>query len=137
MPCFRSVQSRRRINRHLINKNARHYHSWIDFIVGELQLFSCIEREGYHRHSKYDFFSVDTLMKYFPKLTALVEQKVAALLPEKIALVFDGWKTGSVHYFACFAFSQFATTTDIELGCWIYLLLSMRQPCMLTNISIS
>ena len=37
------------------------------------------------------------------KVTALVEKKIALLLPENFALVFDGWTLSSFYFFGVFA----------------------------------
>ena len=42
-------------------------------------------------------------MRYLPRLTELVENKIAAQLPDKISLIFDGWSFASTHYTAVFA----------------------------------
>ncbi len=44
--------------------------------------------------SRYGPLSYKTLMKYIDLLTAKVEQNVAAMLPSKFALVFDGVDSG-------------------------------------------
>ncbi len=53
--------------------------------------------------SKHQAFSINTLMKYLAALTERVERKITALLPEKIALILDGWTCGSTHYLGVFA----------------------------------
>ena len=37
------------------------------------------------------------------KLSTCVEQKLSVVLPDKIAIIFDGWSIGSTHYVAVFA----------------------------------
>lgn len=90
------------VDSYFINKLKIHYQGWIELIISEVQLFSCIEREGYRIQSKFYSCSVGTLMRHLRRLTTLVEQKVAALFSEKISSVFDGCTTSSVHYLACF-----------------------------------
>ncbi|ETV86973.1 hypothetical protein H257_01991 [Aphanomyces astaci] len=42
-------------------------------------------------------------MKYMHALCYHVERKIASQLPDKFALVHDGWSHGSTHYLAIFA----------------------------------
>lgn len=42
-------------------------------------------------------------MRFFPRITEVAEEKIADRLPERFALVFDGWKMGSTHFLALFA----------------------------------
>ena len=42
-------------------------------------------------------------MKYLDRLTTAVEQKIEEILPDKFAIVFDGWTGGDAHYIALFA----------------------------------
>jgi hypothetical protein len=42
-------------------------------------------------------------MKMMNHLTASVEEKIAALLLDTFALVFDGWTVGQTHYLTVFA----------------------------------
>jgi hypothetical protein len=42
-------------------------------------------------------------MKMMNLLTASVEEKIAALLPDTVALVFDGWTVSQTHYLDVFA----------------------------------
>lgn len=39
-----------------------------------------------------------TLTKYRNGLTKVVERKIAKLLPDKFALIFDGWTKNLTHY---------------------------------------
>lgn len=65
------------VDSYFINKNATHHHGWNEFIIRDLQPFSCIKREQYRSESKFYSLSVDTLVRYLPRLTKLVEQNVA------------------------------------------------------------
>jgi len=44
-----------------------------------------------------------TMRKYILSLLPYVENKIASVLPDKFALEFDGWTSGSTHYIAIFA----------------------------------
>jgi hypothetical protein len=54
-------------------------------------------------YTKLQPISVETLMNGIGKLTYLVEEKIKQILPEKFALIFDGWSDSSIHYLAVFA----------------------------------
>ncbi|MEM9079038.1 MAG: hypothetical protein AAGC43_18510 [Bacteroidota bacterium] len=42
-------------------------------------------------------------MKYLHKLTIVVEKKVAERLPDKFAIIFDGWSGGDTHFVGVYA----------------------------------
>ena len=42
-------------------------------------------------------------MQLLPRLTISVEQKFSALIPNRLALIFDGWTNNSTHYIAIVA----------------------------------
>lgn len=52
---------------------------------------------------RYNPISRPTLTKYMHALTKKVEETIRKLLPNKFALVFDGWSTNDTHYIALFA----------------------------------
>eukprot|EP00171_Calliarthron_tuberculosum_P003101 IDg3101t1 len=80
-----------------------HLYGWLDFIINGLLPFSFVEKRLIRKHVKHDPPSLNTFMKYLGLLTKLVERKVSDLLPDNIALVFDGWTADSTHYLAVFA----------------------------------
>ncbi len=48
--------------------------------------------------------NVETLMKYMKKTHGKnVEEKIGRLLPDKFALIFDGWTKRDTHYLGIFA----------------------------------
>ena len=87
------------------------YFGWLDFIINNLLPFSFVERETIRTHVKYESTALSTFMDYMSKLTTHVEQKLAVLLPEKVAIVFDGWSSGSTQYIAVFA--SFKSSNDL------------------------
>lgn len=78
-------------------------HGWLSYIVHGLQPFSACENKNVTPHMRYERLSVTSLMKYLMKITVCVEKKIARLLPNKFALVFDGWSGGETHYVSVFA----------------------------------
>ena len=79
--------------------------SWLDWINTDGLSFNFVEKPLTREYSKLEPISVDTLMKYMKELTHELEAKISSILPEKFALVFDGWSLdgSSTHYMAVFA----------------------------------
>lgn len=73
-------------------------YAWSDMVAMGLQPFRFVEDEVMTNRTKYHSVIVDTFMTM-----KFVEQKVARLLPDKVALVFDGWISGSTHYLEIFS----------------------------------
>lgn len=95
-------------------------HAWIEIVVLCLQPFNCVENNVLRRHFKHNAISLDSLTKYLRNLTEHVEKKIAALLPEKFAVVFDGWSGGDTHYvsiFATFPSEHTMGYDSVLLGC--------------------
>lgn len=100
------------IDRFFNTTKAARFFGWFDLIINALLPFSFVEKKVVREHVKHDPMSLSTFMRYLPLLTELVENKIADLLPPKIALVFDGWTAGTTHYFAVFA----SFPSDSNLG---------------------
>lgn len=79
-------------------------------MVNGLLPFNSVENGLFRKHVKHDPISSDTFMKYLNTLTEHVENKISQILPSQIALVFDGWTSGSTHYLA--VFSSFPAQND-------------------------
>eukprot|EP00171_Calliarthron_tuberculosum_P021824 IDg21824t1 len=84
-------------------KKTVHAHGWIDLVVNGLQPFSIVENEVFRRHVRYEHLSTKTLVRYLSKLSTRVEDRIRNLLPEKFALIFDGWTSSDTHFVAIFA----------------------------------
>lgn len=78
-------------------------YGWLDLVINGLLPFSFVEKQIVRTHVKHEPISLTTFMKYMTLLTAQVEQKISLLLPDTLALVFDGWTTDATHYLAVFA----------------------------------
>ncbi len=79
--------------------------SWLDWVNGDGLSFNFVEKPLTREYTKLPTISVETLMKYIGELTQELEAKISSILPEKFALVFDGWTLDgtSTHYMAVFA----------------------------------
>ena len=84
-------------------KKAQTLSAWLLLIVNGLLPFSFCENECARQCMKQGPISRKTLMKYLNKLTVVVEKKITEMLPEKFAIVFDGWSSrDNTHYMAIF-----------------------------------
>ncbi|CAK4359712.1 unnamed protein product, partial [Aphanomyces euteiches] len=92
------AQNKQTLDEYWATSKAQKIHGWIDIIVNGLHPFSICEDKLIGKYSKLDGMDRDTLQKYMRKLTESVEIALSALLPNKFALVFDGWTAQSTHY---------------------------------------
>lgn len=63
------------------------------------------------------------MSRYLPRLTKLVERRITRLLPDCLALVFDGWTSGATHYVDSFPLFRLRLHCQLDnrLGCWNFL----------------
>lgn len=87
----------------LWSKKCTNIHGWIELVTVCLQPFSICENVSFRSHVRYDPISLNSLMLYLRRLTVCVEKTISTLLPEKFALVFDGWSSIDSHYMGMFA----------------------------------
>ena len=81
----------------------RAINAWLEIVVVNLLPFQIVKNEYFRKHVNCNHISVNTLKKYMTKLTNAVELKISASLPDKFALVFDGWSSKDTHYVSIFA----------------------------------
>lgn len=91
------------IDEYFATKKQNPIYGWIHLIVCALLPFSTVENNVFREHIQHAPISRDTFMRYLSRLTKSVESKLSALLPSRIALIFDGWTAGSSHYLSVFA----------------------------------
>ena len=60
--------------------------------------FTFVEKEMTRKYSNLEDISYKTLMKYMHALTKKVEGKIKDEIPDRFALIFDGWTKNSTHY---------------------------------------
>ncbi len=84
-------------------RRTTHIFGWFEFVVDGLQPFSVVENPTFLKQSRFDPISRKTLAKYLEALSSSVEEKIAQILPDKFAIVFDGWSCGDTHYVAVYA----------------------------------
>ena len=91
------------INDFIRPKKALQYFGWYDLIINALLPFNTVEKEPVRRNVNHKPISVETFMEYLPTLTRRVEKQIEAILPQKFALVLDGWSNGATYYVGVFA----------------------------------
>ena len=96
------------------NKLADTVFGWIEWICTDLLPFTFVEKEMSRKYSNLDNISYKTLMKYMHKLTKHVEAEIKKTLPDKFALVMDGWTATNSSYFVAI-FAAFPSK-DVEIG---------------------
>ncbi len=87
----------------LYGKKSIQINGWLHYVIKGLQPFTVVENPVHVQFSRYCPLSYKKLMKCIDLLTTRVEQNVAAMLPSRFALIFDGWTVGDTHYVAFFA----------------------------------
>lgn len=65
-------------------------HEWIEGVIICFLRFNFVETNVIRRHFRNDSISVDPLQCYMYGLTALIECKILLILPERLAIDFDG-----------------------------------------------
>ena len=86
-------------------------HGWLECVTLALQPFSFVSNDVIRRHIKHDDICYKTLISYMHKLMRAVEQKIQDSLPEKFAIIFDGWSAGDNHFVGVFA--TYPATNDV------------------------
>ncbi|GMG16410.1 unnamed protein product [Phytophthora fragariaefolia] len=81
-----------------VDKKSQTVYSWIDWVVSCNLPFSFPEDEMVVKYASVSPISTETLVKCMGLLTKAVEEIVAAILPKKFGIVFDGSTFRSEHY---------------------------------------
>jgi hypothetical protein len=80
----------------------RQIYGWVRWIVMSLLPFSFCEDAHARLYSNLENISLNTFMKYMQQLCRIVEKKISNILPDKFAIVFDGWTSNQTHYVGVF-----------------------------------
>ena len=86
-----------------IDTKSSNIYSWIDWIVGENLPFNFCEKECTRKYTKLKSISVESVMKYMELLVLEVEERIKKDIPQKFAVVFDGWSEDCTHFIGIFA----------------------------------
>jgi len=86
-----------------IDTKSSNIYSWIDWIVAEDLPFNFCENQSSRKYAKLKPISVESVMKYMDLLVIKVGGRIKNGLPQKFAVVFDGWSEDSTHFIGIFA----------------------------------
>ena len=78
---------------------------WLDWIVSCSLPFNVVTNETFKKYTHLPPITITTCMNYLEALTLVLEKKITKMLPDKFALVFDGWSLDgtSTHFVAAIA----------------------------------
>lgn len=68
-----------------------------------LHPFYFCEQNATRRHFWHSTINILALMRCMEILANIVKEKMKAILPDRLAIVFDGWTGGESHYVSVFA----------------------------------
>ncbi|POM62670.1 hypothetical protein PHPALM_28143 [Phytophthora palmivora] len=94
-----------------VRRSAQIVYGWLDWIVkSNLPLHFC-ENQATRRlttfvtrcYSNLDPICVETLLRAMEEVTRIVERLIAAEMPARFGVIFDGWGHASEHFIAVFA----------------------------------
>lgn len=90
------------------SQKGRNGFGWVSFVVKCLQPFSTVQKANIRDHRGYQPMLLNTFRQYLLRLSKRTENKVAALLPNCVALIFNRQTTIDAHYVNAFATFPFA-----------------------------
>jgi hypothetical protein len=76
---------------------------WLELITSLNLPIDFITKKVARKYIRLNKISRNSFMKYAQKVTELTERKIAAILPKKFGIVFDGWTENGKHFVALFA----------------------------------
>lgn len=97
-----STDKMKPIIEHFWPKKTCGIHGWLEMVVMMMLPFSFCDNPLARVHMRRDSMSTNTLMKYLTSVTQIIERKIAVLLLDMFALVFNGWTSGSTRYLDMF-----------------------------------
>ena len=97
-----STVTQKRIHEFFSTSKAGNLYGWFDLIITGLLPFYYTESALFRLNIKHGAISLKKFTRYLPRLVELVEKKVAHQIPDKFALVFDGWSCNLRHYLAIY-----------------------------------
>ena len=78
-------------------------YGWLDWVGSDLRPFSFVDGQLTKKYSNLKPITRTTFVKYLHLVLKAVEEEISKTLPEKFALVIDGWTKKSTHFVAIFA----------------------------------
>ncbi|ETO99561.1 hypothetical protein F441_23023 [Phytophthora nicotianae CJ01A1] len=86
-----------------VRQSTLNVYGWMNWILKNNLPLSFCENRAARRYTNLDPICVETLVSAMDSLTRVVERAIAAELPERFGLLFDGWTHASQHFIAAFA----------------------------------
>ncbi|ETM97974.1 hypothetical protein PPTG_24770 [Phytophthora nicotianae INRA-310] len=86
-----------------VRQSALNVYGRMEWILKNNLPLSFCENRAARRYTNHDPICVETLVSAMDSLTRVVERAIAAELPERFGLLFDGWAHASQHFIAVFA----------------------------------
>ncbi|ETO65693.1 hypothetical protein F444_17046 [Phytophthora nicotianae P1976] len=86
-----------------IRRSSLNLFSWMEWILKNNLPLSFCENEAAWRYSNLDPICVETLVSGMGSLARSVERVIAAEMPDRFGLIFDGMTHASEHYIAVYA----------------------------------
>ncbi|KAG6612840.1 GTP-dependent nucleic acid-binding protein engD [Phytophthora cinnamomi] len=110
-----------------VRRSALNVFGWLDWIQkNNLPLTFC-ENRAARRYSNLDPICVETLVHAMNSLTRVVERSIAAEVPDRFGLIFDGWTHASEHFIAVFACYEVKGARKTPLLCMAPLLNALEE----------
>ena len=85
------------------NSKTAQVHGFLDLVLNGLHPFYVTENHVFRGSIRFPPLRYRTLMKFMHMLTRHVEAKITRRLPEKFAVVFDGWSENQTYFAGIFA----------------------------------
>jgi len=73
-------------------------YKWLHWIVNKSLPFNIVEDRETRSLINLPTMGVKLLMKCLEAVTIMVEKKIEKLLPDKFAIIMDGWSSGNTHF---------------------------------------
>ncbi|KAG2840055.1 hypothetical protein PC129_g3290 [Phytophthora cactorum] len=102
---------------HYVRHSAQNTFGWLELVIKCNLPLSFCESKLARRYSNLKPISMQTLRRVLEAVTRAVERSIAAEMPERFGLVFDGWSNASEHYVAVFAWYEVADEVRCPLLC--------------------
>jgi len=85
--------------------HTKNVYGWLRWILTASLPFETVSKEIFRDYTTLSPIAKNTFMKYMELLTKVLEKKISKILPDKFAIVFDGWSLDgtSTHFVAIFA----------------------------------
>ena len=78
-------------------------YSWLRWICMGLKPFNFVEDHLNRHYTRLQPISENSLKKYIDLVTKEVETRISSILPDKFAIIIDGWSKSSNHFVGVFA----------------------------------